>query len=200
MNFQHVVAILAWTPFRLSWTSSVGVGVDLACPPLIKEGYITINSQLVGDDNVSQFPCTDEVLTGNEPRVIFPVTGGQLQWNLTNTTGSSPDYYFVINLYIGQISADTSQFRNQTKYITTDVWKDFITRTECGGETLNATKLINAALNKNFGDKDVVGMNATIGTRSVLFTSAYDYDYPADIYNIEEMYQVSDIDLGSRLC
>jgi len=60
--------------------------------------------------------------------------------------------------------------------------------------------LINAALNKNFGDKDVVGMNATIGTRSVLFTSAYDYDYPADIYNIEEMYQVSDIDLGSRLC
>ncbi|KAE8441048.1 hypothetical protein EG329_005910 [Mollisiaceae sp. DMI_Dod_QoI] len=177
MYLKHTAVLSLLVRVCFSWTFTTGV--DLAWPPLTNEGYLTIDSKIVGDDG-PLFPCSDQVLTGHEPRALFPINGGQLQWNLTNSTGELSDYYFVINVYIGQISADTSEFHNETAYITTEVWQNFTTREECGGESINATAFINEALTKDFSDVDIVGMNATFGLRSVLISSNEFYPYPPD--------------------
>lgn len=188
MNLLYAISILLWAPPCLSWTYSAGV--DIAWPPLTKEGYLTIDSKKVDDRATPDFPCAYEPLTGDEPRVIFPVTGGQLQWNLTNSTGGFAGYQFMISIYIGQISTGKSEYHNESAYLTEDVWDDFPTRLECGGETINATTLINNALNTDYNDADIVGMNATFGMRSVLFGPP-GYHYPSTtVFNIEEMYQV----------
>lgn len=188
MYLLQAVFLSLLAPFCLGWTFSTGV--DLAWPPLTNEGYITIDSKVIGDDG-SLFPCSNEGLTGKEPRVIFPVTGGQLQWNLTNSTGELSDYYFVINIHLAQITADTSEFHNQTACVDNEVWKNFTTREECGGESINATSMINKALKTNYNDVDVVGMNATFGLRFVLFSSNLFYPYPLGVATVAEMYQVS---------
>lgn len=188
MHPLQAIILPLLAPFCLGWTFSTGV--DLAWPPLTNEGYITIDSKVVGDDG-PLFPCSNEVLTGNEPRVIFPVTNGQLQWNLTNSTGALSDFYFVISIHLAQISADTSEFHNQTAYVDNEVWKNFTTGEECGGESIDATSMINKALNTTYSHTDIVGMNATFGLRSVLFSTDLSYPYPSDVANIEEMYQVS---------
>ncbi|KAF8851825.1 hypothetical protein BDZ45DRAFT_765417 [Acephala macrosclerotiorum] len=194
MYLLQAVFLSLLAPFCLGWTFSTGV--DLAWPPLTNEGYITIDSKVIGDDG-SLFPCSNEGLTGKEPRVIFPVTGGQLQWNLTNSTGELSDYYFVINIHLAQITADTSEFHNQTACVDNEVWKNFTTREECGGESINATSMINKALKTNYNDVDVVGMNATFGLRFVLFSSNLFYPYPLGVATVAEMYQAGDCSLDS---
>lgn len=187
MDLLHPILIPPWVPLCLTWKYSISV--DMAWPPLVKEEYRTIDSKQVDDRAAPNFPCGYEPLTGDEPRVIFPTTGGKLQRNLTNPTGGFVSHQLMISIYIGQISTGTSEYHNESAYITQDIWDDFTTRLECGGETINATALINKALNTDYNDADIARMNATFGLQSVLFGPP-DYCYPSiTVFNVEKIYQ-----------
>ncbi|KAL2073877.1 hypothetical protein VTL71DRAFT_11203 [Oculimacula yallundae] len=183
----------------LSW--SHGTTVDLAWPPLAAESYGTINSVEQPTYNNDFFPCSNQPIDSSTPRVVFPVTGGRLQFNLTNTTDLIT-YKYIGSIYIGQFSGDTAPARNASEYITTYAWKDFRTSPDCG-ETVNLTRYVNEAFemvageeDTNINERDIIGMNATIAIRNVLFSTDSYYDYPGDIYNVEEMYQCGYITIG----
>lgn len=184
---RPVLALSLFIQTCLSWTFSTTV--DLAWPPFKAEIYATMNSTVLPTYNDDFFPCSKEPVDSSTPRVLFPITGGRFQFNLTNTTDLIT-YKYIGSIYIGQLSGDTTPFRNASEYITTYYWEDFRTGPDCG-ETVNLTQHVNDAYNReDISERDIIGINATIAIRNVLFSTDDYYDYPADVYNIEEMYQV----------
>ncbi|KAL5324657.1 hypothetical protein ACEPPN_009205 [Leptodophora sp. 'Broadleaf-Isolate-01'] len=154
-----------------------------------------MNSTVLPTYNDDFFPCSKEPVDSSTPRVLFPITGGRFQFNLTNTTDLIT-YKYIGSIYIGQLSGDTTPFRNASEYITTYYWEDFRTGPDCG-ETVNLTQHVNDAYNReDISERDIIGINATIAIRNVLFSTDDYYDYPADVYNIEEMYQCGYITIG----
>ncbi|KAG4442129.1 hypothetical protein IFR05_002415 [Cadophora sp. M221] len=177
----------------LSWTHSTTV--DLAWPPLKAQIYATINSTVLPTYNNDFFPCSKPPIDSSTPRILFPITGGRLQFNLTNTTDLIT-YNYIASIYIGQLSGDTTPYRNASEYIVTYSWKDFRTGPDCG-ETVNLTQHVNDAYNReDISERDIIGLNATIALRTTLFSTDDYYDYPADVYNVEEMYQCGYITIG----
>ncbi|KAH6722681.1 hypothetical protein BKA61DRAFT_729974 [Leptodontidium sp. MPI-SDFR-AT-0119] len=190
---RPVLALSLFIQTCLSWTFSTTV--DLAWPPFKAEIYATMNSTVLPTYNDDFFPCSKEPVDSSTPRVLFPITGGRFQFNLTNTTDLIT-YKYIGSIYIGQLSGDTTPFRNASEYITTYYWEDFRTGPDCG-ETVNLTQHVNDAYNReDISERDIIGINATIAIRNVLFSTDDYYYYPADVYNIEEMYQCGYITIG----
>jgi hypothetical protein len=179
--------LLSFVQTCFSWTHSTTV--DLAWPPIYNQGYVTINSTIIGNLNTDFFPCSREPVNESIPRIIFPTTDGRLQFNLSNTTDLIT-YKYIGDIYLGQFSGDTTPDHNATAGIVTYVWKNFKSGPDCG-EPMNVTRLVNKAFNRDdISERDIIGMNATFGVKIVLFSTDPYYDYPRDIYNVEEMYQV----------
>ncbi|KAH7356376.1 hypothetical protein BKA65DRAFT_592002 [Rhexocercosporidium sp. MPI-PUGE-AT-0058] len=194
MGFLYIALFLSlFIQTCFPWTHSTTV--DLAWPPLKAQAYATINSTVLPTYNDDFFPCSKQPISSSTPRVLFPVTGARFQFNLTNTTDLIT-YKYIGSIYIGQISGDTTPFHNASEYITTYSWKNFSTGPDCG-ETVNLTQHVNEAFNReDMSEHDIIGRNATIAIRNVLFSTDDYYDYPVDVYNIEEMYQCGYITIG----
>lgn len=121
---------------------------------------------------------------------------------MTNdSVGSLKNYEFIGTTYIGEISRgdgtytttipDASGGLNLGYYWSDDyVWRNFESGPDCS-EPVHVVPVVSEALGKGLTAEDLVGMNATIGMRIVLFGPTPDSPYVdfAD-YNYEEMYQV----------
>jgi hypothetical protein len=188
-----VATLLALATKIRAWDYSVQV--NLAWPPVGHEEYVTLNGTWTGShgQNDPFSPCANVAIAPDQKRTPFPSTGGRLQFDAVNNTKTLQDFNYNINPYFGQISADTTQGYLRGAYIDTYVYKDFNTSSYCSpdpvGLGINATDLISGAMAATPGVRamlvaspvlDIVGMNATIGVRMVLF----DLDN-----NVEEMWQ-----------
>jgi hypothetical protein len=178
------LALTAVIPTCNCWT--IPVTADLAWPVIENAAYITQNGTLVGPD--PDFPCVGYKPQQPEQagRIGFPIIGGRLQINLTNSSSAGEEYagyYYIVNSYLGQISLPGVENDDDTlfAYDNTEVWQNIVTGPNCSYK-INATELIGKALQKNLNDQDIVGTNATFGLRTVFFNPDGD--------NVEEMLQV----------
>jgi hypothetical protein len=199
-TFSLVLALLTLPSPTVSWTYSTYV--DLAWPPLEHREYETMNSHVVGThgDNDPIFPCGNVPVRPDQKRVPFPTVGGHIQMNQVNDTGALAEHNYLVIPYFGQISGDTSLGENKTRNIGSYVFKNFSTGPDCtpeeyrGDYPFNNTKVISLAI-ASWPDQpedgpmlDIVGWNATLGLRVVLFND----DSTAEkgpVYNVESEIQ-----------
>jgi hypothetical protein len=187
-----------------AWLFST-TNVNLLSPPPIYSGEAVIaGKQQVNYTTSSSWPCYDIPVPNDVVRTPFPVRGGRLSWTLTNNTaGSLSDYQYVADAYFGELSLGNGSYSTASEapggnsgfgYIDTYVFDDFATGPDCT-DLVNVVEVVSAA----FGDseevewltvRDIVGMNATVGVRIVLFgPDSLSTDLLVEDANVEEMYQ-----------
>jgi hypothetical protein len=186
-----------------AWQYST-TNVDLSSPPPINIGDSVVNGQVLANYSTGNtaWPCYNYPVPQDVIRTPFPVSGGRFSFTLTNNTvGSLHDHEYIGDIYIGQISlgdgtystASQAEGGMNTGYWGADVyvWKDFSSGPDCS-EPVDVVGVIGNALNKNdLTATNVVGMNATVGMRIVLFGPNPNLLYlDLEDYNVEEMYQV----------
>jgi hypothetical protein len=190
MKTPTIASLLALSSVIVAW--DYPVQVNLAWPSINHQEYVTLNGQWTGghSQNDPAIPCANVVIPANQARSPFPTTGGRLQFNTINDTGTLPGSEYTITPYFGQISGGGSL---QGAPINAWVFTDFSTSSDClpdSGPGINATSLISQAIASAPGvDVDsspvpslnIVGMNATIGIRLGLFDN--------NDNKIEEMWQ-----------
>jgi hypothetical protein len=193
LSICAVVTLSALASHVGAWDYSVQV--NLAWPPVGHEEYVTLNGTWTGShgQNDPFAPCANVPIAPDQKRTPFPTTGGRLQFDTVNNTKTLQDFNYIIDPYFGQISADTTQGYWRGAYIDTYVYEDFNTSSYCSPDpvdfAINATDLISGAMAATPGVRamltadpvlNIVGMNATVGVRMVLFHG--------DV-NVEEMWQ-----------
>lgn len=186
-----------------AWLYST-TNVDLSSPPPITVGDEVVDGQKVPNYNTSPWPCADYPVPGNVTRTPFPIFGGRFSFSLTNNSvGSLPNFQYEGDAYFGQVSLGDGTYSGASNnddggnsgfgYIDTYTWSDFSTSQDCSWE-VEVVRVISEALGKDVDEltvADVVGLNATVGMRIVLFgPNPLVTDQGTANNAIEQMYQV----------
>ena len=199
---------LAFLPAIHAWLFST-TNVNLAYPPPRNSGYQVENNTKAAGYSDSVWPCIDVPVSANRSiaRVPFPISGGRISYALTNTSvGSLKDSQYIANSYLGEVSLGDGTYSTIAPphsaglnwgYQSADVqvFDDFSTGPTCSNPW-NVLGLVTDALGKSDGEltaEDLVGMNATIGVRIVLFAPNPNYPMLVNDWTQEEIYQVGHI-------
>ncbi|KAE9368205.1 hypothetical protein N431DRAFT_560703 [Stipitochalara longipes BDJ] len=205
---QYISALLLsfLTSFSTSnaWVFST-TNVDLSSPPPIDSGDTVINSIPQPDYTTGiAWPCYHVPVPDNVVRTPFPIRGGRFSWTLTNNTvGSLWNYQYLADTYFGDFSLGNGSYSTPSNsnggnsgygWVENYEFDDFSTGPYCS-DPVDVVEVVSQAFGKYeeveyLTARDIVGMNATVGVRIVLFgPNPLVTDTILDDENIEEMYQ-----------
>jgi hypothetical protein len=207
-TISPLIFSLAFLTAINAWTFST-TNVNLVYPPPLNSGYQVENGTKVAGNSDSSWPCIDVPVAENVSiaRVPFPISGGRIAYAFTNTSvGSLKDYQYEAWGYLGEVSLGNGTYTTiglpgsgmNWGYQSADieVFDDFSTGPGCS-DPWDMLGLVTYVLGEGDGEltaADLVGMNATIGVRIVLFgPNTRVTDMILDDFNQEEIYQVGHI-------
>jgi hypothetical protein len=207
-TISPLISSLALLPGITAWTFST-TNVNLVYPPPLNSGYQVENDTKVPGFSGFSWPCIDVPVAenGSIARVPFPVSGGRIAYAFTNTSvGSLKDYQYEAWTYLGEVSLGNGTYTTiglqgsgmPWGYQSADieVFDDFSTGPGCS-DPWDMLELVTDVLGESEGEltaADLVGMNATIGVRIVLFgPNTRVTNMILDDFTQEEIYQVGRI-------
>jgi hypothetical protein len=157
-TISPLIFFLAFLPTLHAWLFST-TNVNLAYPPTLNSGYQIKNDTKASGYNDSPWPCIDIPVSENSSiaRVPFPISGGRISYELTNTSvGSLKDYQFISDSYLCEVILGdgtystialphSSRLNRGYQNADTEVFDDFSTGPACSDQW-NVLKLITDAL------------------------------------------------------